>query len=319
MFFNKKHKEFEEVCCILCGKRDTGIIGRKGQFGFPVYVSICKNDGLVYLSPRWKKDRYKQFYSEEYYDNYYKIDMESKKSIANRYSNIEKIWKRIENFNIKKVYSVLDIGSGMGWSLNFLKKKIGDHIFISAIEPSNICKNHIIDEIGAELLTDDVDSNWHLNNKNRFDLIIMRHVLEHLLYPIEVLQKLYEVLSPNGLLYIAVPDMMAPRGSFNNYWFRVVHTYYYCKDTLEHLLQRLYFETLTIKTDNSEVWGIFKKGERNSGLTIRSVYEEQMEIIKHHKRKYYIRDNILHPIMDLFPKDNIYQIKSFIEKFNYKK
>jgi hypothetical protein len=62
MILNKKHNEFEDVSCILCGKKNTRIVGRKGQFGFPVYVSICKNDGLVYLSPRWKKERYLKLY-----------------------------------------------------------------------------------------------------------------------------------------------------------------------------------------------------------------------------------------------------------------
>lgn len=91
----------------------------------------------------------------EYYQNYFNIDFNPLESKDNRYDDIEKIWERIENFNIKEVYSVLDIGMCMGWALNFLKRKIGDHIFIGAIEPSIICRNHIINEVGAELLTAD--------------------------------------------------------------------------------------------------------------------------------------------------------------------
>ena len=50
-----------------------------------------------------------------------------------------------------------------------------------------------------------------------FDLIIMRHVVEHFLSPISELNWVNQLLVDNGLCYIAVPDMMNPRTKLRDY------------------------------------------------------------------------------------------------------
>ncbi|MGB1103629.1 MAG: class I SAM-dependent methyltransferase [Crocinitomicaceae bacterium] len=77
------------------------------------------------------------------------------------------------------------------------------------------------------MLSDDVNSNWYTKLNERFDLIIMRHVLEHFLDPLTVLKRIREVLSEDGVLYIAVPNNLNPTQDLEKVWFRVVHTYYF--------------------------------------------------------------------------------------------
>lgn len=58
----------EKIVCPICNKNDEKIIAKKVKPKIRQNVVICKTCGLVYLNPRWTKDRYDQYYSREYYD-----------------------------------------------------------------------------------------------------------------------------------------------------------------------------------------------------------------------------------------------------------
>ncbi len=64
------NNDFEFIACPICGGMDLKLLSKKGQFGLDCYVSICKNDGLVFLSPRWTKNRYEYYYKYKYYYDY---------------------------------------------------------------------------------------------------------------------------------------------------------------------------------------------------------------------------------------------------------
>jgi 2-polyprenyl-3-methyl-5-hydroxy-6-metoxy-1,4-benzoquinol methylase len=46
-----------------------------------------------------------------------------------------------------------------------------------------------------------------IKSNEKFDLIILSHVLEHLLNPSVFLKKIKSILSDNGILYIEVPSL----------------------------------------------------------------------------------------------------------------
>ena len=46
------------------------------------------------------------------------------------------------------------------------------------------------------------------NSQQLYDGIILRHVIEHLLNPRELLLKIKNLLKPNGKLYIEVPGLL---------------------------------------------------------------------------------------------------------------
>ena len=55
--------------------------------------------------------------------------------------------------------------------------------------------------MGGILVTDDFDNkNWTIKNTSKFDLIILRHVFEHLLNPNDGLKKLKTVFRDNGTI-----------------------------------------------------------------------------------------------------------------------
>lgn len=278
-------KTYEHVSCILCGTSQTRSVARKGQFGWDTYVSICTNCGLVYLDPRWTKADYNQFYATEY-DQYYRFD-ESQASEKERRKAVA-VWKRLVRHTPAAFKSALDIGCGLGYCLQYIQEQ-APGLAIAGIEPSDSCADHFVHQIGGELVARDVEQDWQEANRERFDLVIFRHVLEHLLDPVAVLRKVSQSMAPGGVLYIAVPDMFHPDGSLFDFWFRCVHTYYYSKVTLSRIARRAGLQPITIQEESSELWGIFQKGLVDTTPEAASVYKEQMAALNRYKRQRMLR------------------------------
>ena len=191
------------------------------------------------LNPRWTVESYTQFYTE-YYDDLYRLDLKPDYGKTGVIKHMQDVWWRIAKSlgeNQHKINRVLDAGSGPGYGMQWLKEQI-PQAKLYAIEASPDACNVLKNEVGAHIIDTDLDGAWPDKFQGYFDLIIMRHVVEHILSPVETLAKIKKSLTSNGLLYIAVPDMMHPRTILRDYdkwweyWFRAVHPYYYSKETL---------------------------------------------------------------------------------------
>lgn len=230
----------------------------KGQFGYELHPRIYPS-GLVMLNPRWTSETYDLFYSR-YYDELYRLDYKADYGKAGIINHMKQIWERIKSsFENKKNVRILDAGSGPGYGLKWLKQEM-PNIKLHGIEASADACRILQDEVGAKLIDTDIDGEWTDRFEGYFDLIIMRHVVEHLVNPVDTLYKLANTLSSGGMIYIAVPDMMHPRTILRDYdlwweyWFRPVHPYYYSKDTLFATLSMTGFYPILYGEDNEEVW-----------------------------------------------------------------
>jgi len=175
--------------------------------------------------------------------------------------------------------SVMDIGACTGAALDLARQEYSA-VDLNAIESSRECQASLR-SLGVELLSDDVDSEWHIEHQGGVDLVIMRHVLEHLLDPVSVLEKVRNVLSGNGVVYLAVPDMMLPGGPLRGHWFCNAHTYYFSTATLLYTMRLAGLEPLVHKRVNSEIFCIAGRSEHSScSLEPPSVYLQQLAIIK---------------------------------------
>ena len=74
-----------------------------------------------------------------------------------------------------------------------------------------------------------------------FHVISLLHVLEHVLSPIQILEKIHQDLSTEGYIYIEVPDSMHPRVMIPPF-FVPEHISYFTIWSLEHLLLRAGFQ-----------------------------------------------------------------------------
>ena len=315
-------KTYQPVACILCGSTATRPVAHKGMFGWDTHVSICPNDGLVFLNPRWTKNDYDLFYATEY-DLFYRFDESQAAEKEQRKAAV--VWERLKTHSgvgswpaVQTTASVqntatvqttaalettaaanktaLDIGCGLGWNLHNLRQNIPG-LEIYAIEPSDVCADHFTSKIGGVLIARDVDSDWEQANLDRFNIIVFRHVLEHLMNPLETLKKVRQALAEDGYLYIAVPDMLHPDGSLEDFWYRCVHTYYYSRVTLERIAALAGLQAVTIQEQNAELWAIFRKA---GGAAITqteepwpNIYQEQLSVIHSYQRQRKLRSILL--------------------------
>lgn len=250
-----KNFTYEKVRCFLCKNNDCETLHKNGMFDIPINISICKNCGFVYLNPRWRK-KYYYFFYKKLYDSYFVRIASSAKEYA-RYRMIFNRVKKTIRPDTNKEINILDVGAGMGNGLLVLGSKY-KHANLFAIESSEKCllnfkKNNI------EKISGDVNSNWE-KMKCQFDLIIMRHVFEHLLYPEETLSKIHKTLSDKGYLYISIPNLNCSGSIITKNFFRVVHTLYFSKKSLSFLLENNGFSVVKIKEKNDgEIYAICKK------------------------------------------------------------
>ena len=277
-------KEFEMVPCAVCGGTNLKRLANKGEFGWKTYVSICKDCGLVFLSPRWTREDYQRFYLDEF-DAVLRSDVHKVEEKEKRKARI--VWQRILPYLSDDTRRVLDIGCGMGWALGLVREKL-PNAQLYAIEPSERYQKHVQDVIGAEIISTDVDNDWYLKYPNYFDLIIMRHVVEHLLDPVAAFKKISYVLSPSGFYYMATPDMMHPDGSLNKFWYRAVHTYYYSKVPMQRIAAKAKMEPVVLNSEKAELWGVFRRNEDVIEPQI-SVYKEQLAVLRTYKVKRLLR------------------------------
>jgi len=250
-------KKFENVNCLIC-KDDTKVeeIATRGQFNLECHTSICTICGLVFLTPRWTKPEYQNFYSIEY-DSYYRPDeISNNKPSEKHLKQYNLILLRIGSY-FKPFTTVLDIGCGYGWVMHYINQKYPIKNMY-AIESSDRAREFLKNK-NIDILTHDVDENWDQDNQNKFELIISRHTLEHFLDPISIITKISHSLTEDGLCYIAVPDMMNPTGDLIDKFFRVVHTYYFNEQTLETVLLAGGIKCIEKGSDNGETWILGKK------------------------------------------------------------
>lgn len=230
--------DLEHVDCPLCGPAASEPLGHVGMHGLPAHVVICTNCGLLRLDPRWTKGRYERFYAEEY-DHYHRspsMNDDKDASLATERATARTAFDRLRIAELlpSGIARLLDIGSGSGGFLHEARTLFPDAKGC-AIEASPICVARLR-EAGIEHVATDVDSGWDQGRESTFDLVYMRHVLEHFLDPVHTLRQVRSVLTDDGLVYIAVPNSLRPRPPITTSFFRAVHTYYFNRETLPTLL-----------------------------------------------------------------------------------
>lgn len=278
--------DMEEVPCNLCGQSNPEPFSKIGQFGLPAHVVLCRNCGLMYLNPRWTRERYEAFYTNEY-DDYYRPKVVNP---VNQKGEPNPICERLKylKFADRTVRSILDIGAGAGENLEAVAAMYPSAKKY-AIEPSPKAVA-VLESNGADVISRNIDSAWERSFSGKFDFVLMRHVLEHVADPLEALSKIATVISEGGLFYIAVPNNMKPKGCLETYWYRAVHTYYYGQTTLDFLCRKAGLEPLLVLegdrfSPHELIFVVTPNPNLDSPTVDTRTYEAQRSVITNHLAK----------------------------------
>jgi len=147
--------------------------------------------------------------------------------------------------------TLLDLGCGTGWTTAIWR----DHGFkVTGLEPSESRGKIARERHRLEV------SNKHIEDFNvsqKYDVVIMRHLLEHIEDPMSVLQRIKSFLNPNGLLIIILPNINSiGRYLFRENWAWILpwHLHFYTPRTLSMLIENNGFQKLKLYQMPSPLW-----------------------------------------------------------------
>ena len=231
--------ETEHTSCDLCGSNNLESVHKTNlcvdteeKIWHDVFFVICKNCGLIFENPRMSLKSMKKFYSDENSANM-NFTFESRGKLARKEQ-----FEFIKNF-VSPNNKLLDIGGRDEEFVQFFDQMNCD---VTILEPGPSLKNK---SSKFRIMNDYYED---FEPKNKFDIISMRHVLEHTFSPTIFLEKAWKELSVGGKLFLEVPNSYKPGIQIVNY-FIYYHTFNFTPISLESYLHKTGFKILKIQTD----------------------------------------------------------------------
>lgn len=227
--------------CPVCGGTDLkksfdAIDHFSSGEAFPVYE--CAQCAFRFTNNFPSEDTIGKYYDSPDYISH----SDSDKGLINRlYLHFRKrMIKR--KINLVKAHAIgnpiklLDIGCGTGSFLEVAKQQGWT---VSGIEKDKKAREKAAERSGINVMDD--NKLWEIEN-NSFDVVTMWHVLEHLEKLNETIDKIKEILSPEGIAVIALPNCQSYDAKFYKALWAAYdiprHLWHFSPYTLERLLTK---------------------------------------------------------------------------------
>lgn len=225
-------------CCPVCGACESVPI-RDIELMVPdnlplqrsFTINSCTDCGMIFHDIRPQNER------ETYYETYTGEDITDYPVSADQRAFNELTIGFLQRQALQKPgLAILDVGCSFGITLLELKALGFDDLY--AIDPDRSAIAYLQRQ-GVPGRTGSVSEHFADLNA-RFDLIILRHVLEHLEDPAGAVANVATWLKPGGRIYIELPDLRrypecAP---FPGYFFEFEHINHFSEGSLRNLMRQ---------------------------------------------------------------------------------
>ncbi len=224
---NRAERMFESVPCPLCGRSEARRLFRRpdhtyemSEFSFPVVR--CRSCSMVYVNPRPKPGYLSLFYPREFFG----VQRHPRDVLIDQSESMQQKWQLLKDLPPGRI---LDIGCQKGEFLYFMQCRgwRGQGIEISPLSP-NLFRQDI--HYGP-LATAPLET-------GSFDAVTLWAVLEHLLEPQEMLQRIQPLLKPNGRLIVLVTNICSLPGRWMRHDDIPRHLLLFSPQTLKSMLER---------------------------------------------------------------------------------
>ncbi len=244
----EKHKSAGSPSfCPGCGKTTSTIIYRCTEADIEAFIYRCPSCTLEFLRPLVLREL-----KERKMDSVDDAEMFNSSLLRTLHEHliirpeIAKVKKHLRSNN----FSMLDIGCGTGW-ISQIWAAAGARV--TGLEPS-MPRAEIARKRGLRIHSCYAEE---LDTQEQFDLIVIRHVIEHLENPDKLLKHLVSRLTQNGLLLIIVPNIdCIGRIVFDTNWAWVlpVHCNFFNPRSLRRLLNSCRYDIVQIYQTPSPLW-----------------------------------------------------------------
>jgi 2-polyprenyl-3-methyl-5-hydroxy-6-metoxy-1,4-benzoquinol methylase len=231
-----------EVACLFCDVHEERLRFRDGDYR----VVECERCGHVYVNPRLPSERLHEMYQEEYWNSERAKEFGYQQYLAEAPLYLRTYAMRSE---VLQGYRdapghVLDVGCAAGF---FLKVMADKGWTTTGVEISAPMVDYARDSLGladmhrGDLLTVDL-------GEQRFDVISLWDVIEHLERPQDHLTRAHELLTDDGFLVLETQNvgsrfarLMGPKWQ---HYKHEEHLYHFHPESLGRLLDDVGFEVL---------------------------------------------------------------------------
>jgi 2-polyprenyl-3-methyl-5-hydroxy-6-metoxy-1,4-benzoquinol methylase len=265
--------------CPLCARPEPEFLfvkdrGTRTLSTWAIHLYKCRACGMVFSLPRMG-------FAEELYDYY-----------AERLSwPEERIYNPLNDLRLRELFGgfaqlvsgrkLLDVGCGDG---TFVRAGLSAGWDARGIELSEsavaLCQRFGLPVGRTDLFSSSLDDRW--------DVIIMSELLEHVTWPVAFLVRAEELLRPGGLLYLTTPNFnCVERVVSGKSWesIHAEHVNYFSPYTIRRMIES--FTSLRIvymRCDNIMLGGLLAGarqrfafgGDTGRGISARTVFDERI-------------------------------------------
>lgn len=259
---SNKRIEFQERACPICGAVSNKLVGEGPDYEYRTTdliakAVVCADCDTTYLSPAPTPATLPFTYPLEY-----------KPYHMGKHSNFNIIFfirdflegAKAKSFGqyLPERPKILDVGCGDGRYLFIMQKALPDSELTGvdfSSEAVEDCRKRGLTAVCGDYLSSDFDENC-------FDLINLNQVIEHIMEPVPVIEKIWRELAPGGIVNLETPSLdgldfsIFRRTYWGGYHFPRHLTFFTAK-TLAALLKSQGFKIIKISYMVSPVFWVF--------------------------------------------------------------
>ena len=236
--------------CPICNKEDVGFLMHSKDYsltGENFQIIQCAHCNLKYTDPIPTKQEIGPYYNFPSYIShtddqtglinkiYHKVRT---RTLAQKTNWVQSLFTGFKGH-------LLDVGAGTGAFAHAMTEKGWE---VTALEPDDASRTRAFNNYKIKLKP--IDGLYQLH-ENKYDVITLWHVLEHVHDLNEYMERFYKLLKPNGRLIIAVPNYTSyDAGYYKKYWAAYDvprHLYHFSPLSMSFLTTKFKMELVQIK------------------------------------------------------------------------
>jgi len=276
MKFDYVKMKLEKIPCNLCGQDNFFVLEKTTSNNLNATTCLCKNCGLIYISPRMTKQGY-----DEYYKHLYREDRKVAKDGHDEGGDLNDNFKRTKKYGnaltrklakyISRKGLILDVGSSTGGVLAGMKEVLPE-LEVLGIEPSveesKFANDKGISTINA--LFEDFKTDKR--KPMQFSNIICVRSLNHLLDPRSFFIWCFNNLKPRSHLILEVKNFryQCRRAGTVAAGVQIDHPFMFIPETLKLFLENIGFKIVYIDDDEHKKLNDIRK-QKSEGLSIHHI------------------------------------------------
>lgn len=236
--------------CCICGTFDRTLrykatpntderLGSLNPYSGHYQINVCNGCGLTYSSPIFDESDVHALYTNYSEANVADEEIDNVSATMKGYYDLGRPF-------LPRRKRALDVGCDIGLLLDVMRQDGFEELH--GLEPVEVARKKALERVPVAAVSGAFYQDTAFE-KDSFDMITLIHVVDHLIRPNEILDRVLGDLRPGGVCIAVVHDVESPVAKLTGERFPVFnyfHHYFFSKATLRALFATRGFEVLHV-------------------------------------------------------------------------